>query len=168
MRQAADKLGDRWPPVAELLADESRAADAARPEYLQASVLQGYGSGVAGVAALLAKLGPAFVEEQKLEEHLRTIRRLPAAAQRLAASRDAPPGRRLHAAAEGVEAARQAAAEFGESVAGPRAARVGRAAAVSARDRTEMRRVLALERLGTLLEAYMLSCVDADALIYRM
>ncbi len=156
LRQVADKIGDGWAALEALLTDASRRADATDPVFLRTNMLQGYGSGVAGVARLLAQLGRPFVVERRVDAELRAQRRLPAAAQRLAASRAAPPGRRMHAAAEGVDAALQSAAAHGEAPTSARSARAGRTALAAARDRSELRRVLALERLGTVLEAFAL------------
>lgn len=152
LRSLRSKLGEGWGAVEALLKDDDRRDDWSRPQHLRDTVLREYGTGVARVAALVASMGRAFVEEEEIDTALRNRRRLPAASERLAASRSAPPGYRQFAAASGVDAAREVAAAAGEQVTGGRAARAARTAMVSARDIVERRRVRALERLGDILE----------------
>ncbi len=120
-----------------------------RPKYLKRVLPNAGGRGSTQTLASLAKWAALALQEKQVMDAVATSVAATGAAARLAAARDAPPHLRNVAIAEGMAAATQLVAEEGRhpSQSGA-AARVARRSRVVARDRLEMRRVIAGEMVA--------------------
>ncbi|MCP4243146.1 MAG: hypothetical protein GY772_21540, partial [bacterium] len=117
--------------------------------YLKRVLPGAGGRGSTQTLASLAKWAALNLQEKQVTDALARSVAEPGAAARLAAMRDVPPHLRQMGMAEGLAAAQEVAAEEGRhpSQSGA-AARVARRSRVVARDRLELRRVIAGEMVA--------------------